>query len=532
MLRRVALLLVAWLVVAAPSGIVVALNSSEQTVLAGHEVTVRPTLDGWATFDLGPYLPEFRHPSTGRVGAAIDVGKTTAGDYDVLLERYAVIAARPDSQIHKLREVVTGMLLRGAFAGALIGLVAPLGILLVGRRRWDELATRTTIRRAVILGLVVAITSYGLYRVFPSEEGPQVAEERWRPLEDALPDLTIPEEAELLQIDSSLLTRGSEQLVESLVGSYRASLVFYEDLEQLASTIGPQLHQPAEDETVALLVADRHDNINMDPVAREVAEQGGATILLDAGDDTSTGSSWEAFSLESLDEAFDDFEHRYGVAGNHDHGDFVVRTLQDFGFTMLVGEPVEGPAGIRFLGASDPRSSGLGSWVDEKEISFAEQTTRIADLACSEDEAGRRVATLLVHDVGSAAEALDRGCVDLALGGHRHEQIGPEAHEGANGQVGYLYINGTTGGAAYAIALGSKLRRNAQVTLVTYRDGRPVGLQAVTFRTVKDIVVAPYVELELREPEVRETARPPRTSEGAGRVWRRRGDLNPRQGLT
>ena len=46
----------------------------------------------------------------------------------------------------------------------------------------------------------------------------------------------------------------------------------------------------------------------MDPVARAIADQGGATFLLDAGDDTSTGGSWEAFSLESLDQAFDDYD--------------------------------------------------------------------------------------------------------------------------------------------------------------------------------------------------------------------------------
>ena len=58
MLRRVVLLVLTWLLVAAPSALVVALNSSEQTVIAGHEVTVRPTIDGYATFDLGPYLPD------------------------------------------------------------------------------------------------------------------------------------------------------------------------------------------------------------------------------------------------------------------------------------------------------------------------------------------------------------------------------------------------------------------------------------------------------------------------------------------
>ena len=66
------------------------------------------------------------------------------------------------------------------------------------------------------------------------------------------------------------------------------------------------------------------------------------------------------------------------------------------------------------------------------------------------------------------ATALARGCVDLVIGGHLHVQVGPTRVVGENGKAGYSYTNGTTGGAAYAIALGSKLRRDAEVTLVTF----------------------------------------------------------------
>jgi hypothetical protein len=508
MARRLVLLVLAWIVVAVPAAVVATLGSTEQSVIAGHEVSVRPTLDGWATFDLGPYLPDFRHPTGSRVGAHVDVGKTTAEDYNLLVQRYAVIAAQPESQIDKLQSVVTGMVVRGAFAGALIGLLAPLGVLLVGRERWNDLASRMTVRLAAVLSTIVALTCTGLYVVFPDSRGPQVEREQWRSLDVALPNVPIPKQAKDLQVDGNLLTKGTAHLVESLVSSYRSSLSFYNDLATQAESIGPQLHQPADGETVALLVSDRHDNINMDPVALEVARQGQASILLNAGDDTSTGSNWEGFSLESLAHAFKDFKYRFGVAGNHDHGDFVVKTFQKLGFKMLTGKPVNGPDGIRLLGVSDPRSSGLGSWIDEKEITFSEQTTRLADLACAEDAAGRRITTLIVHDAGSADEALARGCVDLVLAGHRHEQVGPDRVVGSNGKIGYRYVNGTTGGAAYAIALGSKLRRPAEVTLVTYRDGRPVGLQPVSFRTVKEIVVSAYVPLALLDGNS-ETAPPP-----------------------
>ena len=175
-----------------------------------------------------------------------------------------------------------------------------------------------------------------------------------------------------------------------------------------------------------MLVSDRHDNIGMDPVARAVADLGGATVLLDAGDDTSTGSSWEAFSLESLDEAFSSFEERYLVTGNHDHGSFVAGQAADLGFTVMDAEVVEAADDIRLLGVADPRSSGLGSWREETGLSFDDVGERLADAACAADADGERVGTLLVHDANLGREALARGCTDLVVGGHLHDIVGPD----------------------------------------------------------------------------------------------------------
>ena len=66
---------------------------------------------------------------------------------------------------------------------------------------------------------------------------------------------------------------------------------------------------------------------------------------------------------------------------------------------------------------------------------------------------------------------------------------------GEDGEAGYSYTTGTTGGAAYAIAVGSKPRRNADVSLVTYRDGRPTGIQWVTLQTNGVFEVGDWVPL-------------------------------------
>ena len=334
-------------------------------------------------------------------------------------------------------------------------------------------------------------------------------EPAWRPLAKELPDVPIPEQAEPLEVEAGLFTSGTKRLAASMLDSYGKSVAFYEDIVEAVPEISDQIRTPEEGETVALLVSDRHDNVGMDKVARAIGDAGGATVLLAAGDDTSTGSPWEAFSLDSLDRVFADYDHRFAITGNHDHGEFVGKYFDKLGFTRLDGEQAEGPDDIRLFGADDPRSSGLGSWRDESGLSFSEHAELVADQLCEYDEEGDRIATLLVHDANTGRYALERGCVDLVVGGHVHAQLGPTEFTGENGTVGYSYTNGTTGGAAYAVAIGSKLRRDAQVTLVTYRDGRPVGIQPVTVRTVGDFSVSPYIELDPAPGERAETTNGP-----------------------
>ena len=492
---RLSLVLVAaWLVVAVPVAVTLFLTSSRPTVVAGHDAVVSATLDGYATVDLGPYLPNFRYPTGSRVGAHIDLGKTTADNYSSLIQRYAFLASQPEGQIRKVRTTLTDLLRDSLVDGAMVGLAAPAVVLLVGRRRWAEVRRGVTIRRTTVALAVFAIAGTLVARPWDRDDEP-VEQDTWQPLASAIPDVPLPAEAKPVQIESGLVTSGTRRLVESAVDSYQRSLNFYRNLVEAAPELSTQLHQPEDGQVVGLLVSDRHDNIGMDPVARAIADQGDATFLLDAGDDTSTGGSWEAFSMESLDEAFDDYDDRISIAGNHDNGDFVSKQAKKLGFTTLDGKVVDGPGGMRLLGVSDPRSSGLGTWRDERGISFEEQEQRLADLACEHDADGDRINTLLVHDANSGRGALNAGCVDLVLAGHLHEQVGPTATTGENGKVGYSYTNGTTGGAAYALAIGSKLRRDAEVTLVTYADGVPVGLQPVTVTTIGAFSVGDYVPL-------------------------------------
>ena len=488
----------AWLLVAAVATMVVFLHSSRTTTLASHDAVVRPNLDGWVVLRTGPVLPDLRIDSGGRVGVEVTLGKTNANTTEDLVERYALIAGDPDGPETRIREDLGALLADSAQRGAAIGVVPLLVWALVGRNRRRELGSRLWRPRWIVVVVSVGAVTLALTQPWHEDPATLSAGEQWVPIQDYLgDDVLVPEELRVVQVRGDVTTTQTRRLIQSAIDTYDKSRSFYRQAAEEAA--GLVLREPEDGETVAVLVSDRHDNIGMDAVARAVADRAGATVVIDAGDDTSTGKPWEAFSLDSLVAAFDDDtydERRFAVAGNHDNGTFVSGHLADHGWTVLDGEVVEGPGGGRILGVNDPRSSGLGSWRDETDLTFEEVADRLADAACEADEEGERIATLLVHDANLGDPALERGCADLVLAGHLHVRRGPTAVTGENGEIGYSFTTGTTGGAAYAIALGSKPRRDADIGLVTYRDGVPVGIQSVLLQTDGEFVVGDFVTLD------------------------------------
>lgn len=467
---------------------------SERTVdLASHEATISPDFSGDVVLRTGPVLPDLRAPSGSRLGLEIELGKSDTTSLQELTARYAAIASQPEGQVAVVVRSVRTMAWAALVQGAVLAALPFVLWVLVGHDRRLALLARLPSAQGVIVVLLVLLVvavlvaplSWGRHESLPED---------WTPLSDYVGDaVPLPDEARGVEIMGDATTLETKRLVASAVSSYQQGQAFYSKAADDAATL--DLRAPEDDETVAVLVSDRHLNVGMDAVARAIGDRAGATAVLDAGDDTSTGERWEAFSLDSVSAAFDDLDQRWAVAGNHDNGTFVRSHMTELGWRYFDGEVLDGPGGSRILGVDDPRSSGLGNWRDEEGLTSAEVAERLTEAACDADADGDRVGTLLVHDADFGDQALERGCVDLVVGGHVHVEEGPTAVTAADGRVGWTYTVGTTGGAAYAIAIGSKLRRAANVALITYREGRPVGIQSVTLQTNGRYDVGAWTEL-------------------------------------
>ena len=499
-LQALVLLLVV-AVVGTPVALSTFVHSERHIVIGAHQATISPVFDSYATLDFGPLLPRVRLPAEAVAGIGVDIsmGNAEVENLDQLVARDAVIASQPEGEIAAVRAEVRGMLEAAVMRGLGVGVLVAVGVVMtwqaVGpdRRVMIRRAARHPSRnQALVGGFVALVVAASAVLIAVPEQGQGRPATSWVPLVQAFPDVPSDPVLDQLEIVNGSATQGSKALVQGALETYRDSVEFYGALTERASTA--EVRRPDEDETTALVVTDRHDNIGMDPVVRAIAGRANAELLIDLGDDTSNGGSWETFSINSLAREFRGFPI-IAVAGNHDQGSSVTDAMKDRGFEVLDGRPVD-VGGIRFLGSSDPRSSGLTAGYDGNEDdnieAIAEQDEQLTKVACDDD----RVAVLAVHSAASAKSAAASGCVDLVLSGHLHRQVGPEVIEGENGRSTTTLTTGSTGGAVYTFALGSKLRRSAQVTVVTFRDGRPVGLQPVTFEPGGTIDVADYTPVE------------------------------------
>ena len=151
-----------WLVVSALAALALFLGSRTEITLASHDAELRPTLSwsgpGEVVVHTGPVLPDVRTPAPGRVGVDITLGKTDATTTAALVKRYAVLAGAPEGQIAKVASAVTGLAVRAALRGLVLGALPVLVWLLIGASRRHELVRHS--RRPeglIVVGAVAGI---------------------------------------------------------------------------------------------------------------------------------------------------------------------------------------------------------------------------------------------------------------------------------------------------------------------------------------------------------------------------------------
>lgn len=484
------------LLAAAPVALTTFLGTERAVTIGAHNASASPTLDGHVTILAGPLLPELRLPTGAPFGLGAEVVLRDSPDTDLnaVLAQDAAIASQPDGEraalTDDIREMAGAALVRGGAVGVITMVLTVVLWSAVGsRRRRELLHAWPPSRRTVGVGTALfAVLAAAVWVYLPSPSNARTT--TWVPIREEFPELPAEPALDRVEISQGAATAGSRAVVQGALDTYRESLTFYSALAEKAQ--GVKVREPEDGQTTAIVVTDRHDNVGMDPVAKTVADAARASFVIDLGDDTSNGASWEAFSLNSLREQFADLPI-VAVAGNHDQGREVKRAMRRNDFIVLDGKPVE-VEGVRILGDSDPRSSGLTAGYNGNESdnisAVRRQSARLADTACEDGN----VSLLMTHSAASARDTIEQGCVDLSLSGHLHRQVGPTVTTGPEGTTTSMSL-GSTGGAVYAFALGTKLRRDAQVAVLTFEDEGAVGLQVVTFEPGGIIAVGEYTPI-------------------------------------
>ena len=323
-------------------------HSSSEMVVASHDAVVHPTLDGWVRIDMGPYVPDLRTKSDGRIGVVVELRKTTANSTGELVQRYAAMAARPGAEERRVTSEVTGLARDAALRAAGIGLV-PIGVwLVVGHRRRRELWRRLRrpdwqgeVRTAgIAVALIAAVTLLVTQPWRPDHE--RVSTDVWLPVQDALRRHTRAAGPPALAGPGRVADLGHAPPDRERVRQLRPQQGLLRGhqgqgaVDQGAAAPAGRRARPSR-----CWSATATTTSGWIPSCARWPTRPSATVVLDAGDDTSTGETWEEFSLESLDKSFDGYDHRVFIEGNHDNGSFVKRHLSSLGWTHLTGKAID-----------------------------------------------------------------------------------------------------------------------------------------------------------------------------------------------
>ena len=377
--------------------------------------------------------------------------------------------------------------LAGAGSGLLVVVVVATLWAVVGSRRRRELwhlvhrHERRIEHRAIVVLVAMLITIasiFGPARMRPAEVPPT----EWRPLAQLLPEIPLDKQLQGVEVASGFSTTGGVGVIRTAVETYQRSTRFYGQLKDRVG--GRRRRDPSA----------RRRPDGRDPGQRPARQHRHRRLR---------GRGGEGGRREDPDRRRG--RHLVGpVLGGVQH-QLAAPALQGLQGGRGRGQPRRRwarrgrHAQERLHGARQQACRGRGHPLPRRQRSdqdrpgsadqpgdetTAEQSKRLADIACEQPE-DKRISTFVVHDrrrsptppPGAARPCCCR-VICTGRSGPRRKVV--------DGRPVTTYTNGTTGGAAYAFALGYTLRRPGEVTLITYSKGQPIGLQTVTAELTGD----------------------------------------------
>lgn len=405
------------------------LGASSTTVGPGTvNIGFHPTVRGATTFELPPIgkatAPTHRGPVEVRLELrSLDVTRLVGNDGRVDAD------ALQSSIDGDLRDAISGVVLRFVLVGAAIGLLAAA---VLPRRRWKWIAMGT-VEGAAIAGLLVVSALPGFDAAAFRDltfEGPITAGGQ---VVDALSSTGGP------------VGRRVDVLADKLAGLYSATVT-----DEIAGR---------DDDVVLLHVSDLHLNPIGARLARQLAVAFDVDAVVDTGDTTSFGSTFEGAYAELLA----DFPVPYlFVAGNHDSRPNRAAIKATDGVVALHDRSVT-IKGLTIAGFDDPLITTTEDVPQsEREAVELAATPDLEDLIEREEPD-----VLAIHNPVILQRVM--GQVPLAIGGHQHRsRFG--ARDGT-----MVSVVGSTG----ATGLGSLLvdaDLPASASLLRFRDGKLVSI--------------------------------------------------------
>jgi predicted phosphodiesterase len=385
----------------------VLLAGTERTAVGPFDTTMalRPAAHGGTTVAMPPLGDLMLDTHDAPLRLTVEVQGLDATKARKIAANPSRLAGLEDRAVSEVRSGLVDLFVRTAVA-AVLGAVG-LALLVVRR-----------VRAAAVAGLVaVGATGLGYYAAWSTWNPTSIQEPRFSGLLSSAP--AVVGNARDIVADFDRYRQQLARLVTNVSRLYSAT-----------STL-PVMAQE-EDLVRVLHVSDLHIAPQAWDVIAGVAHQYDVDVVVDSGDITDHGSSAENRYLEGV--------RRVGapyvwVRGNHDSM-ATQRAMQKIpGVVVLNGKPVN-VAGIRFLGAGDPRFTPDNSRSDPAEDAVTAQAHALADVARRDGN----VDSIVYHDPDPAA--VFDGLARTVLSGHHHLHD----NDRLSGQTWRL-VEGSTGGS-------------------------------------------------------------------------------------